>query len=266
MTGSGSASASADKTLAGWRVLVPRGGKWGDGVAAALRVHGATPVIAPLINFASAEDPAPLARALEELAQGQFDWLVVTSATTVDVLKSQSVRVPETTRIAAVGETTAAALGLAGYAVDFAPSADNSARGLVKEWPSAAIHGRVLIPQSDIAEPTLKAGLLQLGFAVEYVTAYRTVGVEVAEKVRTDAATGRIRAVLVTSGSVARQVAEQLAPLPERTVVACIGPRTAFDARAAGLPVHVIAEERSADSLIAALVEYAAETEEEGAP
>ena len=42
-------------------------------------------------------------------------------------------------------------------------------------------------------------------------------------------------------------------------MVACIGPRTAFDARAAGLPVHVIAEERSADSLIEALVEYAEE-------
>ncbi len=53
------------------------------------------------------------------------------------------------------------------------------------------------------------------------------------------------------------QIAEQLAPLPEQTVVACIGPRTAFDARAAGLPVHVIAEERTVESLVAALVEYA---------
>ena len=27
------------KPLAGWRVLVPRGGPWGDGVAAALRAQ-----------------------------------------------------------------------------------------------------------------------------------------------------------------------------------------------------------------------------------
>ena len=40
----------------GWRVLVPRGGKWGDGVAATLRSYGAIPVIAPLINFASTPD------------------------------------------------------------------------------------------------------------------------------------------------------------------------------------------------------------------
>ena len=250
-------AAPAPKPLAGWRVLVPRGGKWGDGVAAALRGFGAVPVIAPLINFAGAEDPLALANALHELGDGQFDWIVITSATTEDELTTHGTRVPDSTRIAAVGETTAAALALAGYRVDFVPSSDNSARGLVKEWPASDIRGRVLIPQSDIAEPTLVAGLSKLGFAVEFVTAYRTVGVPVTPDVAMDVASGRIRAVLVTSGSVARQIAAQLAPLPEETVVACIGPRTAFDARAAGLPVHVIAEERSADSLIEALVEYA---------
>jgi uroporphyrinogen-III synthase len=248
---------SAGKPLSGWRVLVPRGGTWGDGVAAGLRGHGAVPVIAPLINFASVEDPTPLANALHELQDGQFDWLVVTSATTVDVLSSQGVRVPGSTRIAAVGETTGAALQLAGYPVDFVPGADNSARGLVREWPASEIRGRVLIPQSDIADPTLVAGLSKLGFAVEYVSAYRTVGVPLAPNVHADLVSGRIGGVLVTSGSVARQLATQLPQLPATTVVACIGPRTAFDARAAGLPVHAIAEERTADSLIEALVDYA---------
>jgi uroporphyrinogen-III synthase len=251
---------TADKPLAGWRVLVPRGGKWGDGVSARLREDGAVPVIAPLINFAAAEDPIRLSHALQELGAGAYDWLVVTSATTVDVLVSQGTRVSEPTRIAAVGETTAAALQLAGYQVDFVPSSDNSARGLVKEWPASEIRGRVLIPQSDIAEPTLVAGLERLGFAVEFVTAYRTVGLPIADNVRADVASGRIGAILVTSGSVARQVAAQLAPLPEETVIACIGPRTAFDARAAGLTVHVIAEERSAEALVAALAEYAQES------
>jgi len=245
------------KPLSGWRVLVPRGGKWGDSVAASLRGHGAVPVIAPLINFAASDDPTRLANALHELEDGQFAWLVVTSATTVDVLNGQRVKVPEGTRVAAVGETTASALQLAGYRVDFVPTSDNSARGLVKEWPDATGTGRVLVPQSDVTDPTLVAGLGKLGFTAEFVTAYRTVGVAVSPEVAHDVATGRIRAILVTSGSVARQVAEQLTPLPEEAVVVCIGPRTAFDARAAGLPVHVIAEERSTESLIEALVEYA---------
>jgi uroporphyrinogen-III synthase len=248
---------SEAKPLARWRVLVPRGGKWGDGVAATLRSYGAVPVIAPLINFAASDDETGLAAALGELQAGEFDWIVITSATTVDVLMSQNVSIPDRTKIAAVGETTGAALALAGYRVDYVPEADNSARGLVKEWPHGEIAGRVLIPQSDIAEPTLVTGLTSLGLNVQFVSAYRTVGVPVTDHVRADVADGRIAAILVSSGSVARQIALQLAPLPESTIVACIGPRTAYDARAAGLVVNVIAETRSATSLVESLVEYA---------
>src|SRR4051812_39393258 len=161
------------KPLGGWRVLVPRGGKWGDGVAATLRSFGAIPVIAPMINFASADDGPALANALHELQDGQFTWLVITSATTVDVLLGQGVTIPDSTKIAAVGETTGAALALAGYRVDFVPGGDNSARGLVKEWPKSEIAGRVLVPQSDIAEPNLVTGLGKLGLEVEFVAAYR---------------------------------------------------------------------------------------------
>ncbi|GAB3040063.1 hypothetical protein GCM10027052_20970 [Parafrigoribacterium mesophilum] len=250
-------AAGRDKPLSQWRVLVPRGGKWGDDVAASLRTHGAIPVIAPMINFASAEDPGALSDALQRLASGTFDWLVVTSATTVDVLVSQQVVIPGGTRIAAVGETTAAALSLAGYPVDFVPVGDNSARGLVREWPKSAIRGKVLIPQSNIAEPTLVAGLAGLGLDVEFVAAYRTVGVPVTGHIAADVAAGRIHAILVTSGSVARQIQLQLGPLPQHTVVACIGPRTAFDARAAGITVHLIAETRSAAGLVEALVDHA---------
>jgi uroporphyrinogen-III synthase len=246
------------KPLTGRRVLIPRGGRWGDSVAATLRSFGAIPVIAPMINFASTDDAQGLANALYDLQDGQYDWLVITSATTVDVLKSQSVVIPPTTRIAAVGETTAAALTLAGYTVDFVPESDNSARGLVKEWPRSAITGRVLIPQSDSAEPTLVSGLGALGLAVTFVSAYRTIGVPIAENVAKDVAEGHISAILVTSGSVARQIAAQLAPLPADTVLVCIGPRTAYDARAAGLTVDAISETRSVTALVEALVEHVA--------
>ena len=195
--------------------------------------------------------------ALLKLEAGEYDWLVVTSATTVDVLMGNSIRPAPTTRVAAVGETTAAALGLAGIRVDFVPENDNSARGLVKELPHAQIHGRVLVPQSDLAEPTLVKGLTDRGIDAEFVAAYRTVGVPVDPVIRDSVAGGSISVILITSGSVARQIAAQLAPLPESAIVACIGPRTAFDARAAGLPVHLIAETRSASALVEAVVEHA---------
>lgn len=255
------------KPLAGWRVLVPRGGEWGNGIAATLRQGGATPIIAPMINFASTENADALADALDRLQSGTFDWLVVTSATTVDVLLSHRVRVPERTRIVAVGETTGSALAIAGYRVDFVPEKDNSARGLVKAWPSLAASGRVLVPQSNVPEENLVTGLASLGVEAEFVTAYRTVGVRVTDEVVAEVASGSIGGILITSGSVARQIREQLAPLPERTVVAAIGPRTAFDARKAGITVDAIAESRTADSLVEAFTEHVkARAGEAGAP
>ncbi len=252
------------KPLLGWRVLVPRGGKWGDGIAAQLRTLGANPVIAPLINFAGADDQHALEAELESLRAGQFSWLVVTSATTVDVLVGQGVRVPDTTKIAAVGETTAQALHLAGYAVDFVPS-DHSARGLIKEWPAPGA-GPVLVPQSEIAEPTLVSGLRERGIDARFVSAYRTVGVAAPTTVVREITEGRIHGLLVSSGSVARQIADQFSPLPACTVVVCIGPRTAFDARAAGLAVHRIAEERSSHALVRALADYAIDPDDDCPP
>lgn len=248
------------KPLAGWRVLVPRGGPWGDQVAANLRSKGAQPVVAPMINFAPTDDAPALEAALARLAAGDFDWMTVTSATTVDVLTSHRVVVAPGTRIAAVGETTAAALVAAGYHVDIVPSEDNSARGLLSDWENAT-HGviplRVLTLRSEIAKPLLTEGLRRIGHDVESVVAYRTIGVPVDPRVVADVAAGRVRALLVTSGSVAQQVQDQLGPIPEHTLVACIGPRTAKDALAVGLRVDVVADERSAESLIDALVRAA---------
>lgn len=248
------------KPLAGWRVLVPRGGPWGDQVAAMLRAKGAQPVVAPMINFAPTDDAPALEAALARLAAGEFDWMTVTSATTVDVLQSHQAVVAPGTRIAAVGETTAAALVAAGYHVDIVPSEDNSARGLLAEWEAATqgvVPLKVLTLRSEIAKPLLTEGLRRIGHDVESVVAYRTIGVPVDPNVVAQVAEGRVQAVLVTSGSVAEQVQEQLGPIPESVLVACIGPQTARDAASAGLRVDLIADERSAESLIETLVHAA---------
>jgi len=247
-----------DKPLSGWRVLVPRGGPWGDTVAADLRAQGAQPVVAPMINFAPAEDAELVTRALERLAAEEYDWVTVTSATTVDVMQSYRAVVPASTRVAAVGETTSAALTAAGYRVDLVPAEDNSAAGMLAEWTEAtggAQGLRVLALRSAIAKPTLTNGLLELGHRVDPVIAYRTIGVPVAEKIVEDVRAGRVNAILVTSGSVAEQVAAQLGPIPSGTLIAAIGPQTARDAEAHGLRVDLVAAERTADSLIDAVVQ-----------
>lgn len=246
---------SSNKPLKGWRVLVPRGGHWGDGVAAQLRSRGATPVIAPMINFAPTLDLDRLRWALDELNEGAFDWLTVTSATTVDVLYSQRVRIPRSTKVAAVGETTATALQAVGYHVDLVPAKDNSAKGMVAELSALEPQSRrILTLRSEIAKPVLTNGLIAAGHDVHSVVAYRTVGEPVTQKVLDDIRSGRTNAILVTSGSVAQQVVEQFGELPSSTLIAAIGPRTASDARDAGLSVHIVSPHQTIDDLIDSVV------------
>lgn len=242
------------KPLTGWRVLVPRGGPWGDGVAASLRAQGAVPVVAPLINFAPTTDQSTLDEALVHLAEGAFDWLTVTSATTVDVLFAQRAVIPPTTKVAAVGETTAAALQAVGYKVDLVPETDNSAAGMAQQLIALETEPRrILTLRSEIAKPVLTQSLIDAGHHVESVVAYRTVGVPVTERILRDVTNGRINAILVTSGSVAEQVREQFPEIPDTTLLAAIGPRTAQDALNAGLPVSVVADRQTVDALIEAV-------------
>lgn len=249
---------TSDKPLTGWRVLVPRGGPWGDGVAASLRAQGAVPVVAPLINFGPTNDQAALDEALEKLADGEFDWLTVTSATTVDVLFAHRAVVPKKTRIAAVGETTAAALQAVGYEVALVPDNDNSAAGMAEQLIALEPEPRrILTLRSEIAKPVLTRSLIKAGHDVSSVVAYRTVGVPVTDRIRRDVDSGRINAILVTSGSVASQVREQFPEIPDETLIAAIGPRTAKDARKAGLPITVVADKQTVDALIEAVSQFA---------
>lgn len=242
------------KPLSGWRVLVPRGGPWGDDVAAALRAHGATPVIAPLVNFAPSDDEQALAKAFDDLAAGAFDWVTLTSATTVDVLYAYRAVIPASTRVAAVGETTAAAASAVGYRVDLVPDEENSAARLAEMILELEPEPRdILTLRSEQAKAIITPALIDAGHRVRSVIAYRTVGVPVTDRIAHDVETGRITAILVTSGSVAEQVHAQFENIPEGTLIAAIGPRTAKDARKIGLRVDVVARERTVASLVEAV-------------
>ncbi len=246
-----------EKPLTGWRVLVPRGGPWGDGVAASLRSQGAVPVVAPLINFGPTTDQAALDDALAKLAAGEFDWLTITSATTVDVLFAHRAVIPKSTKIAAVGETTAAALEAVGYTVTLVPEKDNSAQGMAEQLIALEPEPRsILTLRSEIAKPVLTRSLIKAGHDVSSIVAYRTVGVPVTDRIRRDVDSGRINAILITSGSVAQQVREQFPDIPDDTLLAAIGPRTAKDARKAGLPITVVADRQTVDALIDAVSQF----------
>ena len=244
------------KRLAGQTVLIPRGGDFGQDITNRLTILGARPVVAPVINFAAADDQSALDSALSSLQAGEFDWIVLTSATAVDVLRHLKICIPDSTKVAAIGETTAQALTFAGFRVDFVPETDNSPRGFLAALPDGFAESHVLVPHSETSEPVLEAGLIERAIDATFVSAYKSVGVALPTDVIDDVRTGAITAILVSSGSVARLLAEQLQPIPESTAIVCIGPRTAFDANAVGLTVSATAVERSNEALIEALLEY----------
>ena len=114
------------KPLSGLRVLVPRGGTWGDLVSKALREQGAHTVIAPLVDFAHTREEDKLVDALKDLEAGKFDWMTATSSTVADVLQHHNAVIHPDTRIAIVGEATAMAFKNAGYEIARTPAGEEN--------------------------------------------------------------------------------------------------------------------------------------------
>lgn len=274
----------SDKPLGGARVLVTRSPERSGALVEALEGAGALPVLLPLIDFERAPDQHALDVACDALAAGAFDWLVVSSATTVHVLMEKAAErglaldrlVPSGTRIAAIGPATRRLLETGGLDVALTPSGEQSAAGLITVWPGG---GRILLPQADIASGMLAAGLEAAGGTVTAVTAYRTVDYPAAaerrlalrpedgdagpqppsyslltpETAATEIAEGRIAAVIAASPSAVRRISD-LGPLAGCRLVV-IGRSTADQAAALGLEVAVVAAEPTPDGLVAAVAQ-----------
>lgn len=167
--------------LAGRRVLITRSADRARPLASLLHTLGAEPLVLPLIDFERAEDQASLDVALDQLSAGYFDWMVISSITTVRVLLEKAAErgtppaslVPSGTRVATIGPSSRGILEAIGLTVSLAPTDLQSAEGLVALWEQAP--GRVLLPQADIAGPGLRDGLAAKGADVTSVTAYHTV-------------------------------------------------------------------------------------------
>jgi len=243
-------------TLAGARVLIPRSGPWGARVRADVESRGGTGVIAPLIAAAPPLDIAARDDAFAALGAGAYDWLFVTSAASVEQLVSHGIRVPPSTRIAAVGRPTARAVADAGFEVEFVPVGTSSAVNMITQWcagRSPASTGRCLVLRSDLAQAVISDELELQGYGVDVCIGYRTVGVDLDPAVAAQLRDGRIDVVLLTSLSVGRELRRQVGVLPAGTLVASIGPGTTRDAAALGFTVGYTAQSQSVDALLAEL-------------
>jgi len=257
------------KPLFGWRVLVPRTKDQAGATTRRLQAFGAVSDVVPTISVEPPRTPQQMERAVKGMVTGRYEWVGFTSVNAVRAVREKfeefglDARAFAGLKVAAVGGVTAEALREWGIEPDLVPGSEQSAQGLLAEWPPydelLDPINRVFLPRADIATDTLVAGLQQVGWEVDDVTAYRTVrAAPPAAPVREAIKAGAFDAVVFTSSSTVRNLVGIAGKPHPSTVVACIGPATAKTAEEHGLRVDVLAPEPSAAALVEALAEYGA--------
>ena len=206
------------------RVIVTRPRTQAEPLLTALRAEGFEPVACPVIETETIDDgPVDVAG---------YDWVIVTSANGAAELDAR--RTGELPLVAAIGESTAAALAARGIAVDFVPSLA-SQEGLLAELPRPV--GRALFVGAERSRRLLVDEL-----PADFRAVYRTV------ELAPSPPDGEL--VLLASPSAAQAWAKLGSTVPAIT----IGPQTTAAALAAGLTV--VAEAGTQD--VAGLVDSAA--------
>jgi uroporphyrinogen III methyltransferase / synthase len=257
------------KPLFGWRVLVPRTKEQAASLSTRLRGYGAVPEEVPTISVEPPRNPQQMDKAVRGLVEGRYEWIAFTSVNAVRAVREKfdeyglDARAFSGLKIAAVGEKTAAAIAAWGLRADLVPSGEQSARGLLEDWPPydevLDPINRVFLPRADIATETLVAGLLELGWEVDDVTAYRTVrAAPPPAPTREAIKTGKFDAVVFTSSSTVRNLVGIAGKPHASTVIAVIGPATAKTAEEHGLRVDVMAPTPSVELLADALADFGA--------
>lgn len=257
------------RPLFGWRVLVPRTKEQAGALSDRLRAYGAVPEEVPTISVEPPRAPQQMDRAIQGLVSGRYLWVAFTSVNAVRAVRERfeeyglDARAFAGVKVAAVGDQTSGALRAFGVQPDHVPTGEQSSAGLLEDWPPFDPVfdpiDRVFLPRADIATETLSAGLIELGWEVDDVTAYRTVRAAPPPADTRDAIkSGGFDAVVFTSSSTVRNLVGIAGKPHPTTVIACIGPQTAKTAEEHGLRVDVLAADPSVPALAEALAEYGA--------
>lgn len=162
--------------LAGRTVVVTRPRAQADALAAAIRAAGGEPFIFPLLEIGPPPDPAPLAAAVDRLAD--YALAVFISPNAVDYSLPSILargRWPDRLTPAAVGQGTVRALAAHGVAGAVAPSERFDSEALLELPPLQAAHvagRRVAIFRGDGGRELLADTLRERGATVDCIPCY----------------------------------------------------------------------------------------------
>lgn len=253
--------------LDGKRVVITRAPHQSAEFEEMLREKGAIPLLYPCIDIAPTKNVEALDSALYDASQGKFDWLVLTSTNTVQMIDDRltllnvSLKDVSNLKVAAVGSATALyTRDVLGIGVSVIP--DIFMADQLVEALRPAMGTRYLLPQSTLAVDAIQRALINCGAEVVAVEAYQTVigsgGVDLPALLDQH----EVDVITFASPSAVDNLLTRLeldsgdSSLFNDVVIACIGSKTAGTARMRGFHVDVVGAEHTTAGLTAALEQY----------
>ncbi|KHD86896.1 uroporphyrinogen-III synthase [Heyndrickxia ginsengihumi] len=167
---------TSDRPLAGYHILVTRGGTSGQRLAAEIQSLGGKAFIVPLIDFKQYID-RQAAHFIQQL--DHYDWLVFTSQNGVKFflkqLKEYGIHIQDLhMNMAAVGKKTKEYLETYGIQVDFVPSRF-TAKAFAEEFFEQIVSiKRILLPKGNLASATIADFFRKRGIMVDEWIVYET--------------------------------------------------------------------------------------------
>ena len=251
-------------SLSGRRIVITRPREQAVEWRHKLESLGASVLELPLIQVRKEVDLDTLAEVLTGF--GSYEWMIFTSSNGVKYFFEEFVRVHDDiralglTRIAVVGEATAAAVRELYLRVELQPrkaSGEELARELIaRESMDSA---KVLVVTGNLNREILVQKLEEARAIVDCLPVYKTEETDLAK----DPAAGEFRAhgadaILFASPSAAQSFFDQAASLKlaikaHRPLAGSIGPSTTATMKQLGLPVDFEAAEASLESLVQGL-------------
>ena len=201
-------------------------------------------------------DPMLTVEPTDERPREDAEYAILTSKTGVELATAAGWDPGETT-VCAIGPATAAALGVAGYAVDVVPEVYTSA-GLVEHLRGDVDGARIEVARSDHGSPVLLEGLGTAGAYVHETILYRLTRPAASGSSTELAAAGALDAACFTSSLTVEHFVEAAAERGlrddalnglEAAVVGVIGPPTSETLADHGIDADVVASEATFEVL-----------------
>lgn len=237
--------------LAGVRVLVTGTERMAQEQCRVLEAEGAEAVAFSLIHTEPL-DTGELAEAVKE--PERYSWAVFTSGNGVElffdalIAQGNDLRSLAAMRFAVIGKGTERALAARGIRADFVPT-KYSSRDLAEEWiPTLKKEDRVLLLRAEEASLELNRALEEAGIRYQAVSVYHTA-VDERKREELNRILPQVDYVTFASASAVKAFAAMTDPEDMKAKAVCIGPVTEKAAQAAGIRVHRLAVEYTAEGI-----------------